>query len=235
MLDWLTKKLDAMHRKVDPAAFGDPLALEVEWSPLRRGGANFPTHKLVEVGPYRLEIRPSASGAVKRTVGIVLLMVILMGAFFGFFVGLSNLGLPFVLFLGGIVLAGAVASFGLGSWVQRSGATCVIDKREGVFRRTPGRINMLGEPEESVPLNQVHALQIVSEWASAGRGSSRGGSHRYKSHELNLVCSDASRVNVVDHSGAGRVRELAERLASFLGVPVWDAPRSLEEGRPDAR
>lgn len=41
----------------DPSRFNDPLALQVEWTPRKSGGANFRTHKLVQVDFNRIEFR----------------------------------------------------------------------------------------------------------------------------------------------------------------------------------
>ena len=41
------KSLSRNSETFDPADIGDPLALETDWTPAKRGGANFRTHKLV--------------------------------------------------------------------------------------------------------------------------------------------------------------------------------------------
>ena len=61
----------------DPARFGDPLALQTEWTPAKRGGTNFRTHKLASIGPNRIEFRP--------TIGAILFYLLF------FFMGLGVL------------------------------------------------------------------------------------------------------------------------------------------------
>src|SRR5689334_25441925 len=58
---------------VDPATFGDPLALRVLWTPSRAGGANFRTHRLVAKEQGRLEFRPNVPWLV---IGVALLLVL---------------------------------------------------------------------------------------------------------------------------------------------------------------
>jgi hypothetical protein len=43
------------------------------------------------------------------------------------------------------------------------------------------------------------------------------------SYEINLVLTDGSRLNLVDHSIQSVIREDAQTLGAFLDVPVWDA------------
>jgi len=66
------------------------------------------------------------------------------------------------------------------------------------------------------PLDQVHALQLVSEYCSGNKSS-------YYSYELNLVLKDGRRVNVIDHGNINRIRQDAQTLSNFLGKPVWNA------------
>ena len=49
-----------------------------------------------------------------------------------------------------------------------------------------------------------------------------GGKSSYYSYELNLVLSDGTRLNIVDHGDLRRVRRDGATLARFLGVPLWD-------------
>ena len=42
------------------------------------------------------------------------------------------------------------------------------------------------------------------------------------SYEINLVCEDASRYNIIDHEHKMSIIEDAETLNDFLGVPLWN-------------
>ena len=67
-------------------------------------------------------------------------------------------------------------------------------------------------------LDDIHALQIISEYVSGDIDSPN-----FKSYEINILKKDASRVNVVDHGGLQTLRSDTKILAEVLGVPVWDA------------
>jgi len=45
------------RKTFDPSLFGDPIAMQTDWTPANSGGANFRTHKLVNVNSRRLEFR----------------------------------------------------------------------------------------------------------------------------------------------------------------------------------
>ena len=65
-------------------------------------------------------------------------------------------------------------------------------------------------------LRNAEAIQLIREYV---RGSKSG----YYSYELNLICSDGSRINIVDHGALRKLREDAALLAEYLSIPVWDA------------
>ncbi|MBW1642091.1 MAG: hypothetical protein JRJ76_04570 [Deltaproteobacteria bacterium] len=58
MLKKLIQKLQTLTKgqdTFDPSQFNDPLAIQVGWTPVKRGGTSFQTRKLVKVSPYRIE------------------------------------------------------------------------------------------------------------------------------------------------------------------------------------
>lgn len=60
------------------------------------------------------------------------------------------------------------------------------------------------------PLTRIHALQLLA------------GNKRNSGYELNLVMTDRSRINLMEHVCRRPLGSNAQRLAEFLGVPVWD-------------
>lgn len=120
----------------------------------------------------------------------------------------------FALFFGGIFLAVGLMLFHFMT------KPCVFDTFYGCFYKGRKR------PRESIgidknkknnltKLNDVEAIQVIRERINSKNGS-------YYSYEINLVLSDASRVNVVDHGNQTAIIEDAELLATALGVPFWD-------------
>jgi hypothetical protein len=85
------------------------------------------------------------------------------------------------------------------------------------FDRTQG-VLMLGRRGRQAPrpLASVTAVEVVDEAA----------------HQLNLVLDDPqpSRINLVTDPDAALVRRVAERLASFLGVPLLGVPQPAARG-----
>jgi hypothetical protein len=199
----------------DPSRFGDPVALQTAWTPAKRGGASFRTHKLAAAGPNRIEFR-AASGAM-----LFYLLFSLLGL--GVFVGLSvawfsgagvwsDPGMLVPLLISLIFIA-------IGAYRLYTGtAPIVIEKGRGVFwkgRKGPDEVIDTRNTGTFVRLDHVHAVQLISEFIS--------GKNSYYSYELNLVLEDGKRVTVVDHGNLGKIREDAKTLALFLGRPLWDA------------
>lgn len=59
------------------------------------------------------------------------------------------------------------------------------------------------------PLTRIHALQVLP------------GNNRNSGFELNLVMTDRSRINLMEHRCPRALSSNANRLAEFLQVPVW--------------
>lgn len=208
--------------RFSPEQLGDPLALKTSWAPLKGGGANFGTHKLVKTGDRRLEFR--------ATTGAKLFCFVFSGfglvfAAIGFAIGLGFLvsgqgsdykvlvpPLAFVVF--GLVFA----AIGLVMYRFMCAPT-VFDKRLGFFwkgRKSPENTFDRRSLKECVELDRIHALQLISEYC---HGNKTG----YYSYELNLVFTDGSRLNVVDHGNLEKLKRDAEDLSLFLGKPLWNA------------
>ncbi len=206
---------------VDPASFNDPVALQTEWTPAKRGGSNFCTHKLRRVNPSRCEFRMTA-GAMLFS---VLFLLVGLGVLIAAVVMLSVQGLPGqVLPLLVMTVLGLIFSaLGIGLLVSQSAPT-VLDTKLGLCwkgREDPRMVAARDKMKLCLSLDEVHAIQLISEHCrSSGKNS-----HSYYSYELNLVRHDGSRINLVDHGNAKRIRQDADLLAKCLDVPVWDAAR----------
>jgi hypothetical protein len=189
-----------------PASLQDPVALTTEWKPCNPGGANFRTRALTQYGPRRVGFRPTLGAVLFCAVFAVLGCALLVGALNATMS--ANTRAPVgVLSLVGLAFAGG----GLVALYLNT-RPIVFDRELGRFWkawRTPRPGVSVG-----VELTSIHALQVISEYCS-GKAS-------FYSYELNLVLTDGSRLNVVDHGDLASIRGDAEALASFLGVPLWD-------------
>lgn len=196
----------------DPTLFGHPLAAKTEWSPMSGGGTNFRTHQGSLVSPDRFEF--------SATIGLY--------AFAGMFALIGGVA-PLVLYAKLLeqihepvlhVLLLFPAVFLGASWFigRHMGKPVVFDRREGWFwkgRTSPSEDPSAGTGKEACIFSEIRALQIIPESLRSKNGF-------YTSWELNLVLSDGSRRNVVDHGSETAIREDSATLASFLSVPLWN-------------
>ncbi|MEM6264787.1 MAG: hypothetical protein AAGI38_19905 [Bacteroidota bacterium] len=224
MLKKLVESLKTLARTpqgVDPAIFNDPLALEVEWVPLKGGGANLKTHKLVSKGPGRLEFRVSGGATVFYLIFFVIGVGAMLGAtgYYLFQNGFTFNGEDFhrsiMLTIFGLLFGtpGAAMLY-FGSMPQ------VFDKERGYFWRGWKEPNRFGMPEEGpkllIPLEDIHALQLLAERVSGSKSS-------FYSYELNLILTSGERVNVVDHGNWRQLQKDTEKIAELIQIPIWDA------------
>ena len=210
------KKL-AEREPFDTSQFGDPIADKTDWTPLKSGGSNFCTKKLVQVSDYRFEFRISTGG-------------ILFSAIF-FLAGLGVICAGFsILHKEDYETKDLIFLFAFGTLFSTIGALLyyffskpvVFDKQVGAFwkgRRKPENQYETDDKKETTWLTRVYAIQLISEYCSGDKSS-------YYSYEINLVLDDGSRVNVADHGKLSTIREDTEKLSLFLGVQVWDGIRN---------
>ena len=222
-IKWLKKLFGSKRPEVDPASFGDPIALQTEWTPVAAGGSNFGTHKLVVEGPLKLSFRATWGARMFA------LVFIGIGVLLPLFLGMTwyTTGEPPFLFALFAALVGAL--FGcLGVYMMRKlNEPIVFDRSRGCFYKglldqglAPGQWEPGGDGNQ-VAFGRIHALQIIAEFIRDTSSDNTGGP--YYSYELNLVLEDSERVNVVDHGDRKRILKDAATLAEFLGVPLWDA------------
>lgn len=193
----------------DASRFGDELALTTEWTPCKRGGTNFKTHKLVEVRYDRMEFKTSTGmllfSGIFTLVGVIMFIIPL-------FIDAQG-GELFFLPLMGLIFGG------VGGWLYYSSTTpTIFDKTVGMYwktRKTPDFYRQDADSDKKVRLSDIHAIQLLSEYVKSDKGG-------YYSYELNLVLKSGKRLNVVDHGKRSVILEDAEKLSRFLNVPVWD-------------
>jgi hypothetical protein len=210
------QKLVRTKKAVDPSMFGDPIAETTQWSPAKRGGANFCTHKLVEIATHRMEFRASLGAK------LFCLFFFLVG------VGIITALCYGIISQGKNILTVETFGTGLGGTIFMAVGAClfyfglkpvVFDKHSGHFwkgRRNPDLVFNKDSIKTWTQLGKIHALQLISEHVSSSKSS-------YYSYELNLVLEDGERLNVIDHGKLTKIREDANTLSQFLGKPVWDA------------
>ena len=185
---------------------GDPLADKISWSPLKGGGANFRTHRLVEKTRQN-QLQLKTSGLFKAIslgfsgVGSVIILYALSekaiqgesfapSAFMDILKDIHPNGFIFLLL--GLVLYRFLASSSRFDGVEQ---VATVGGKKYTF-------------------DQFGGLQIVSEMVSSKQGL-------YTSYELNLVLKDGNRVNLADHADLTALLKEGRRIADFIGVPLW--------------
>ncbi len=183
----------------------------LDWSPLKGGGTNFRTHKLIEKSSQRLEFKAS-------TGGILFGAVFTVPGIFLFFLAFAGIDFGEEKLLGTIIMASMGVLFGgVGILLLvLFGKPVVFDKSIGLYWKGKRPANPAhAKPGKWTRLSNIIGIQLLSEYVSGSESS-------YHSYELNLVLEDGSRLNVVDHGKSDALAKDAQKLAHFLNVPVWD-------------
>ncbi len=203
-------------RTFDPAVFNDPIAIRTSWSPLKKGGSNFKTHKLVQKDHHKLLFVPTIGAKLFCGIFVLFGLVFLL---FEFFVGFSDPEATFLWSRGMVIVFSLVfVGVGVGSYYFKA-VPRKFDKWSGLYWRGYKKpINMYDRSTggQFARLGEIHAIQIIEEHISNNNGS-------YASYELNLVLNNGDRLNVIDHGNMRAVKDDAQTLSRFLNKPVWDA------------
>ena len=187
----------------DIERFNDPIANQIDWDWIVSGGSSFQTHELAHESNGNIRFK-ATGGSISFALGFIVIPVLFS---------------PFI-FLDEMALI-PLGIFGIaGSWLLYHSLTPIVfDFEKGYFYS--GRLRGNDAPWTKgldwCKLNDIHALQIISEYISGDR-ERRG----FNSFELNIVTKDAYRINVVDHGNIYALRSHAKALGDKLGVPVWD-------------
>lgn len=183
---------------LDLGAFGNEIAFKTSWEPLVGGGTNFCTH--------RAQKNASLMGDIivfKTAIQAYLFAIsfVALGAVFAIASAAGEFADDATVLMGLGFLA-------FGCWYLWS-----LRQKESRFDRYS---NELTQGKKSFDLKNAEAIQLIREYV-------RGHENNYYSYELNLICSDGSRINIVDHGALRKLREDAALLAEYLSIPVWDA------------
>jgi hypothetical protein len=220
MLEKLVEKLQSWAKTApdvfDPSRFDDPVASQTEWTPAKGGGASFRTHKIVQVDVNRLEFRGSLGAKVFYSIFFFAGLGLLAGFSIekissGEFPLNADTIIPLLMGFLFAIIGGCMFYFGT--------APIVFDKYKRAFwkgRKTPEDIYNKNSLKYFTTLENIHALQLISEYC-------RGNKSSYYSYELNLVLKNGNRINVVDHGNPAKLREDTQILSTFLNKPIWDA------------
>lgn len=183
----------------------------IDWGPLKSGGVNFKTHKLVEVSSQRMEYKASVGNIIFGSIFLLAGIGISSIVFFQMF--------SIWLLLFGLVFLAA------GVFILKSALNPIVfDKSEGFFwkgKKTPSMVADINELKVAAKLEDIYGLQVIKEYV---KSSNKGRDTSYYSYEINLILNSGERLNVVDYGNANAILEDASKISKFLNKPVLVAP-----------
>ena len=190
---------------LDLSAFGNEIAFKTSWEPLVGGGTNFCTHR------------------AQKNVSLMDDIIVFKTAIQAYLFATSFVALGAVFAIASA--AGEIADMpvwpGLGVLAFGCWDLWSLCQKESRFDRYSSELT---QGKKSFDLKNAEAIQLIREYV-------RGSESSYYSYELNLICSDSSRINIVDHGALRKLREDAALLAEYLSIPIWDA---IDFRLPDA-
>ena len=202
---------------IDELSATDPIAQSVDWSPVKRSGNNYRTRELIEPRQGRLEYKPAMIAKVITWAVLLHSAPALLGTVVLVIIDQMSIGDAIAPFL----FSGGATVLGYYMWSVMC-SPIIFDGESNMYWRGG---NDVRSSKTSIRFDDIHAIQLVSKRIIRTRKYHGNIRHRRKfnSVELNLVLSDGSRINVLDHSKVGLIRSEAARLGELIGVPVWDA------------
>lgn len=195
---------------INVAQFNDPIAEETEWSALPIGMTmlHVVTQVTSLVGPDRLEFKPSPwfirfllmIASIPLVIGLVLFAV-------------NPTPPKMILFICCILLVPSLL-FVVLAWMMTI-KPIVFDQTLGTFWRgtklPPTPLDDGETREVCVKLDEVHAVQLISDVV-----------YKKMAFQMNLVLKNGRRIKVIEHGHPTYLQQDAEKVAQFLGVPVWN-------------
>ena len=209
------KNLQSNQIYFDRSNFNDSIATKTNWYPMKLGGTNFQTHKLVTVNPNRLEFKATLLAKLFYSTFSFFGIIVLVDFYFSDFLinGLSfNKDTIMTLFVSFILIGVSSILFYFGT------KPIIFDKNKGFFWKgwkEPDKIFNKKDLKYFTKLEQIHALQIISEYIHDRKNS-------YYSYELNIILKDGKRINIIDHSNLNILQNDASTISKFLNIPIWN-------------
>jgi len=190
------------------------LRSRIDTKPLNGGGASFKTHELVKESNTKIRFRPTTWTIVFASIFLCVGLIVLAFSLFSFFKMTQEKSNDVVLFT---LLFGSVFALAGGFLVYYFYKPIVFDKRLKIFyksyKSSTNRMDIQNS-KDHVFLNTIVAIQLLGETIQSD-------DRNYNSFELNLVLTDGTRKNVVDHGNLPTLIKDARILSEFLAVPIW--------------
>ncbi|MGC6483029.1 MAG: hypothetical protein ACON4T_05630 [Synechococcus sp.] len=198
---------------LDLTIFNDPLALEIPWDPMSRGGSSICTHRAKQntgVDGTTLQLQMTTEAKRSRTwfittapiLGIPLILLFVLLAIFA-----NVLVALFVIIPFAAIFRSFPASL-YQDFRQEQRKECTLNKFTGELIRRA----------KTHAITDVYAIQLLRK-----RIKRRTQNYTYDDcYELNLVRRDGTRLNVTNHGSLSKIRADADLVADYLHIPIWD-------------
>ena len=187
--------------------------------PLVPGGSSCVTAKLKDMRDGTFRFHPVA--------GIYIILPAFLFCLAGLFLFLPEIAAPnearVIFYLGAAILL--IGGFCI---VFASRKQAVFDFNRKCYWKDRRRLRMGENPErmkDYLPFKRIESLQIITERCRGNKGAV------WFSYELNIVCNDGYRYNVIDHGGLDQIRKDGRQLADMLGVPLHEVKYRSENSK----
>ncbi|MEE9335597.1 MAG: hypothetical protein V3U65_16015 [Granulosicoccaceae bacterium] len=195
--------------KIDTSQFNDAIAARTSWKPSTIAVSSFKTRKLALVKNNQLSFEPTLSmklfGAFFILVGFYLL------AFLGSKMPAHSWWVPTSLLHSVVIplISLYFVLFGLGMLYLES-SPIIFDGNKSTFSQ--GRGNQIN----TINFSDIHALQLIPQSVSTSNALD-------DLYQLNIVLSNAERVNVTRYRDASVARQESKTVSEFVDITLWDA------------
>ena len=191
--------------------------------PLVPGGSSCVTAKLKDMRDGTFRFHP--------VTGIYIILPAFLFCLAGLFLFLPEIAAPnearVIFYLGAAILL--IGGFCI---VFASRKQAVFDFNRKCYWKDRRRLRMGENPErmkDYLPFKRIESLQIITERCRGNKGAV------WFSYELNIVCLDGTRYNVIDHGGLDQIRMDGRQLADKLGVPLHEVKYRSEDNARSLR
>ena len=193
---------------------------EDQQKPLVPGGSSCVTAKLMDCRDGTFRFKPAAALYFVPVFLFIMACVFLI---------LPNFAVPtahIIFYIGsGICLVGGLLV------IHAYRKQAVFDFNRKCYWKDRRKLRMGENPErmkDYLSFKNIESLQIITERCKGSKGAT------WFSYELNIVCTNGVRINVVDHGGLEQIRKDGRQLADMLGVPLNEVKYRSENSKKKA-
>ena len=193
---------------------------EDQQKPLVPGGSSCVTAKLMDCRDGTFRFKPAAA------LYFVPVFLFVMACFFLILPNFSVPSAHIVFYIGsGICLVGGLLV------IHAYRKQAVFDFNRKCYWKDSRKLRMGENPErmkDYLSFKNIESLQIITERCKGSKGAT------WFSYELNIVCHNGTRYNVIDHGGLEQIRKDGRQLADMLGVPLHEVKYRSENSKKKA-